>query len=84
MMNQHLNLTCSIQNVKYKSRLPLEQSLLIKSVNLFEIVCPNNSERKKSTGEISHKCTFYFLIAEISQSKMILHKNSKGTKCILR
>lgn len=54
-MNQNLNFTCRIQNVKYKSNLPLEMSLLIKFANLFEIACPNNSEReKKSIGQVSH------------------------------
>lgn len=62
--------------VQNNFKLPLQKSLLIKSADVFEIACPNNSVKRRKTlsrlDKIFKKKMFFFYglkFAEISKPK---------------
>lgn len=49
VLNYDFDFKCSILKVQNNFKLPLQKSLLIKSADVFEIACPNNSVKRRKT-----------------------------------
>lgn len=77
MLNYDFDFKCSMPKVQNNFKLPLQKSLLIKSADVFEIACPNNSvKRRKTLSRLDRifflKKGFFFYglkFAEISKPK---------------
>lgn len=49
VLNYDFDFKRSMPKVQNNFKLPLQKSLLIKSADVFEIACPNNSVKRRKT-----------------------------------